>query len=119
RRWRRARARPADGVSSAHAELRRLPQAIAVALRRVLEDVRVRVAFLGPPGAGKGTQARELARDWNVPHVATGDMLRAAAAAGTPLARATHGNMDPGARGPAGCILGTPSTPPAKTCVCR
>ena len=47
----------------------------------------MRVAFLGPPGAGKGTQARELAREWGVPHVATGDMLREAVATGTPLGR--------------------------------
>ena len=45
----------------------------------------MRLLFLGPPGAGKGTQARELAREWGVPQVATGDMLREAMAAGTPL----------------------------------
>ncbi len=39
----------------------------------------VRVVFLGPPGAGKGTQARQLALEWGVPQVATGDMLRDAA----------------------------------------
>jgi adenylate kinase len=47
----------------------------------------MRVVFLGPPGAGKGTQARELARDWSVAHIATGDMLRDAIASGTPLGR--------------------------------
>ena len=45
----------------------------------------MRLLFLGPPGAGKGTQARELAREWGVPQVATGDMLREEMAAGTPL----------------------------------
>ncbi len=45
----------------------------------------VRVIFLGPPGAGKGTQAQELAREWGVPHIATGDMLREAVAAKTAL----------------------------------
>jgi len=67
--------------------------------------VRVRVAFLGPPGAGKGTQARELAREWNVPHVATGDMLREAAAAGTPLGREAKGYMDRGALVPDDVII--------------
>jgi adenylate kinase len=65
----------------------------------------VRVAFLGPPGAGKGTQARDLAREWNVPHVATGDMLREAAAAGTPLGREAKGYMDRGALVPDDVII--------------
>ena len=65
----------------------------------------MRVAFLGPPGAGKGTQARELAREWNVPHVATGDMLREAAAAGTALGREAKGYMDRGALVPDDVII--------------
>ena len=65
----------------------------------------MRVAFLGPPGAGKGTQARELAREWGVPHVATGDMLRDAAAAGTPLGREAKGYMDKGALVPDDVII--------------
>jgi len=65
----------------------------------------VRIAFLGPPGAGKGTQARDLAREWNVPHVATGDMLREAAAAGTPLGREAKGYMDRGALVPDDVII--------------
>jgi adenylate kinase len=43
------------------------------------------VIFLGPPGAGKGTQAQELARKFGVPHLSTGDMLRENIAKGTPL----------------------------------
>ena len=43
------------------------------------------VIFLGPPGAGKGTQAKELAKKYNVPHLSTGDMLRENIAKGTPL----------------------------------
>src|SRR5260221_3586971 len=43
------------------------------------------VIFLGPPGAGKGTQAKELARHYGVPHLSTGDMLRENIAKGTPL----------------------------------
>jgi adenylate kinase len=43
------------------------------------------VIFLGPPGAGKGTQAKELAKRYGVPHLSTGDMLRENIAKGTPL----------------------------------
>ena len=43
------------------------------------------VIFLGPPGAGKGTQAKELARKYAVPHLSTGDMLREHVSKGTPL----------------------------------
>lgn len=43
------------------------------------------VVFLGPPGAGKGTQAKELARTFGVPHLSSGDMLRENIAEGTPL----------------------------------
>ncbi len=56
----------------------------------------MRLVFLGPPGAGKGTQARELGREWSVAHVSTGDMLREAVAAGTPLGRQAKGYMDRG-----------------------
>jgi adenylate kinase len=43
--------------------------------------------MLGPPGAGKGTQARQLRRRWPIPHISTGAMLREAVAAGTPLGK--------------------------------
>ena len=56
-----------------------------------------RIAFLGPPGAGKGTQARELAREWGIPQIATGDMLREAVAARTLLGLEAKGYMDRGA----------------------
>jgi adenylate kinase len=65
----------------------------------------VRLIFLGPPGAGKGTQARELAREWRVPQVATGDMLREAMAAGTPLGREAKQYYDRGALVPDDVIL--------------
>ena len=66
----------------------------------------MRVAFLGPPGAGKGTQARELAREWGVPQVATGDMLREAVAAKTPLGLEAKRYMDQGALVPDEVVVG-------------
>jgi adenylate kinase len=54
------------------------------------------VILLGPPGAGKGTQARQLAARWGVPQIATGDMLREAVAAGTALGREAQRHMDRG-----------------------
>jgi adenylate kinase len=65
----------------------------------------VRLIFLGPPGAGKGTQARELAREWAVPQIATGDMLREAMAAGTPLGREARQYYDRGELVPDEVIL--------------
>ena len=54
------------------------------------------VIFLGPPGAGKGTQAKELARKYTVPHLSTGDMLRDNIAKGTPLGQLAKPIMDRG-----------------------
>ncbi len=56
-----------------------------------------RIVLLGAPGAGKGTQAVLLAKRLGVPHVSTGDMLRAAVAAGTPVGRQAKAVMDAGA----------------------
>jgi adenylate kinase len=47
--------------------------------------VPVNVLFLGAPGSGKGTQALRIAERYRIPHISTGDMLRAAVKAGTPL----------------------------------
>ncbi len=66
----------------------------------------MRLAFLGPPGAGKGTQARELAREWGVPHLATGDMLREAVAARTALGLEAKRYMDQGTLVPDEVIIG-------------
>jgi adenylate kinase len=65
-----------------------------------------RIIFLGAPGAGKGTQARRLAAESGVPQVATGDMLREAVAAGTPLGREAKRYMDSGALVPDEVVIG-------------
>ncbi|KAB8318852.1 adenylate kinase [Tolypothrix campylonemoides VB511288] len=55
-----------------------------------------RVIFLGPPGAGKGTQAKTLAENWNIAHISTGDILRQALKEQTPLGVKAQGYMDKG-----------------------
>jgi len=52
--------------------------------------------MLGPPGAGKGTQAESFARQSRIPRISTGDMLREAAQAGTPVGLAARARMDEG-----------------------
>lgn len=52
--------------------------------------------FLGPPGAGKGTQAHLLAEFWNIPHISTGDILRASVNAQTPLGQKAQAYMERG-----------------------
>jgi adenylate kinase len=52
--------------------------------------------LLGPPGAGKGTQAERLREDFGLPHIATGDMLRAEVAEGTPLGERARRYMNNG-----------------------
>ena len=54
------------------------------------------VIFLGPPGAGKGTQARKIAKLYGVPHVSTGDMLRDHVERDTPLGQSARPYMDSG-----------------------
>jgi adenylate kinase len=56
----------------------------------------VRLVLLGPPGAGKGTQARALGELWKIPQVASGDLLRAAKREGTELGREAARYMDRG-----------------------
>lgn len=56
----------------------------------------MRLVLLGAPGSGKGTQAARLKKELGVPHISTGDLLRAAVAAGTPLGQKAKAVMDAG-----------------------
>lgn len=56
----------------------------------------MQLIFMGPPGAGKGTQAQLLATLWNIPHISTGDILRASVVAKTALGQKAQSYMDAG-----------------------
>lgn len=56
----------------------------------------MRIVFLGPPGAGKGTQAALLAQSQKIPHISTGEIMRAAIASGSKLGAEVKGFLDAG-----------------------
>lgn len=64
-----------------------------------------RLVFLGPPGAGKGTQAQLIAQLYQIPHISTGDILRSAIAQGTPLGQKAQSYMAQGELVPDELIL--------------
>ena len=64
------------------------------------------IIFLGPPGAGKGTQAQIVCQRLGIPQVSTGDMLRAAIAAGTEMGRKAKEYMDQGQLVPDEVVIG-------------
>jgi len=56
----------------------------------------MRIVFMGPPGAGKGTQAALLSSALGIPHISTGDIFRANVTQGTPLGKEAQSYMDAG-----------------------
>ena len=85
RRGRRPRDDEADRQPADDAQLRRVPEVVAV-----------RLVIFGRQGAGKGTQCARLSEHYGAPHISTGDMLRAAMAEGTEFGREAKAYMDAG-----------------------
>ncbi len=66
----------------------------------------MRLVFLGPPGAGKGTQALRISEKYGIPHISTGDILRNAVKEGTELGKLAKSYMDKGELVPDDVIIG-------------
>jgi adenylate kinase len=66
----------------------------------------MKLIFIGPPGSGKGTQAKRLAARFGIPHISTGDMLREAVAEGTPLGKEADKIMKAGQLVPDDVMIG-------------
>lgn len=71
-----------------------------------MADAQHNVILLGAPGAGKGTQAEHISADYHLPHISTGDMLRAAVAQGTAMGKAAKQHMDAGGLVPDEVVIG-------------
>lgn len=66
----------------------------------------MRMIFIGPPGAGKGTQAARLVDHYQIPHISTGDMFRAAVKEGTPMGQEADRYMKAGQLVPDEVVIG-------------
>jgi len=66
----------------------------------------MRMILVGPPGAGKGTQAARLVDSYRIPHISSGDMLRAAVKEGTALGKEADGHMKAGRLVPDEVVIG-------------
>lgn len=71
-----------------------------------MADDQLNVILLGAPGAGKGTQAERIVAKYGLPHISTGDMLRAAVEKGTEMGRAAQRFMDAGELVPDDVVIG-------------
>jgi len=60
------------------------------------DEFSMRLLFFGPPGAGKGTQAKLVAKEFDIAHISTGDILRDAVSKGTELGKKAKAIMDRG-----------------------
>lgn len=65
----------------------------------------MRIILIGPPGSGKGTQAKQIQSKLGIPHIASGDMLREAVAKGTPLGKKANDYMSRGALVPDNLVI--------------
>src|SRR6185436_18384634 len=73
---------------------------------RMLGCPSMRMILVGPPGAGKGTQASKLVDTYRIPHISSGDMLRAAVREGTPLGIEADRYMKQGKLVPDDVVIG-------------
>src|SRR5436189_3285846 len=73
---------------------KRLPSLLPIAFRPRMSELNL--ILLGPPGAGKGTQAERIVGDFDLPYYATGDILRAAVKEGSDLGKEAKDYMDKG-----------------------
>ena len=73
-----------------------LPRCTKVVYKKIYGGMFMKVIMLGAPGAGKGTQAKQIADKYNIPHISTGDIFRANIKHGTELGNKAKTFMDQG-----------------------